>query len=73
MRRDLRYVSLSSFLYFYPLNMHLEEISHLLENHCNHSVCLKVDLYFLLSYFIFSSDMLKQLAVALCNQQDDSI
>lgn len=51
-------------------NMHLEEISCLLEYHCNHSVCLRELVSLLYIEFIFSNDLLKQLAVALCNQQN---
>lgn len=66
----MKYFSLSSSLYLYPRDMHLEEISHLPEYHCNHSVYLRQ--WISISYidFIFSNDMLKQLAVALCNQQN---
>lgn len=64
----MKYISLSS-LYFYPRDMHLEEICHLLEQHCNLQRMPKSGYLFLIQ-FIFSSDLLKQLAVALCNQQN---
>lgn len=65
----MKYFSLSS-VYLYPRDMHLEEMGRLLEYHCNHSVCLREWISISHIEFIFSKDLLKQLAVALCNQQN---
>lgn len=46
------YTSLSSSLYFYPRDMHLEEICHLLEYHCiPQRMPKRVDICFLYSLF----------------------
>lgn len=66
----MKYISLSCSLYLYLSDMHLEEISRLLKYHCNHSVFLREWISISYTEFIFSSDVLKQLAVAPCNQQN---
>lgn len=64
----MTYISLSFSLYLYPRDMHLEEISRLLEYHCNHSVCLRE--WICISYRVYFQQWLAE-ATSSCTVQSE--